>query len=121
MELLKTDGVSALSKAKDRSDQFGHQSDQISAISRDARAQAEKLEAQAAFNKQIALEANENAMKAYELAKNTITHQKNIRWVEVQRGATESISIYIIIVQMFLLVMSFVATSAVRLVSPKTN
>lgn len=82
MELLKTDGVSALAKAKDRSDQFGHQSEQISAISRDARIQAEKLETQAAFNKKIALEANENAMKAYELAKNTITHQKNIRWVE---------------------------------------
>lgn len=80
MELLQTDGVNALAKAKDRSDQFGHQSDQISSISREARAYADKIEVQSAINKRNAEEANEKSSKAYELAKNTITLQKNIRY-----------------------------------------
>lgn len=79
MELLQTDGVSALAKAKDRSDQFGHQSEQISLISRSARAQADKLQEQVESNKGNAKEAFEKSQAAYELAKNTITLQKNIR------------------------------------------
>lgn len=86
MELLRSDGVSALAKAKDRSDQFGQQSQQISSISRDARTQAERLEAQAEANKQAAITANENSQKAYEMAKNTITLQKNIRLVYKKKG-----------------------------------
>lgn len=70
-----------MAKAKDRSDQFGQQSQHISSISRDARMQAERLEAQAEANKQSAIAANENSLKAYEMAKNTITLQKNIRLV----------------------------------------
>lgn len=78
MELLQTDGVAALTKAKDRSDQFGHQSDQISDISREARSLVEKLELEAAINKQNAEEANQKSLQAYELAKNTLTLQQNI-------------------------------------------
>lgn len=80
LELLQTDGVAALARAKDRSDQFGQQSEQISEISREARSQADKLEAQVEQNKQNAKEANEKASKAYELAKNTLNLQKNIRF-----------------------------------------
>lgn len=79
LELLQTDGVSALGRAKDRFKQFGQQSEQISDISRQARARVETLEQQAELNKQNAKEANEKASKAYELAKNTLNQQKNIR------------------------------------------
>lgn len=80
LDLLQTDGVSALARAKDRFEQFGQQSDQISDISRQARARVETLEQQAEQNKNSAKEANEKASKAYELAKNTLSQQKNIRY-----------------------------------------
>lgn len=81
LDLLKTDGASALARARDRSEQFGQQSEQISDISRQARHQVEKLEELAEQNKKNALEANEKASNAYDLAKNTLSQQQNIRLV----------------------------------------
>lgn len=68
-----------MARAKDRSDQFGHQSEQISEISREARAHADKFADEAEFNRNRAKEANELASTAYDTAKNTISLQKNIR------------------------------------------
>lgn len=79
MELLHTSGVSALSKAKDRSDQFGQQSNQISEISREARQIVDTLEAQAEAKKTNAQEAIAKSQQAYDLAKNTFSLQSNIR------------------------------------------
>lgn len=79
LDLLKTEGASALARARDRSDQFGQQSEQISEISREARHKVEKLEALTGQNKQNAVEANEKATQAYDLAKNTLSQQQNIR------------------------------------------
>lgn len=70
-----------MARARDRSDQFGQQSEQISEISRDARHKVEKLEALAGQNKQNAVEANEKATAAYDLAKNTLSQQQNIRLI----------------------------------------
>lgn len=81
MDLLKTEGASSLARARDRSDEFGQQSEQISDISRQARHHIEKLESLAGQNKQNAMDANEKASKAYDLAKNTLTQQQNIRYV----------------------------------------
>lgn len=78
LELLQTDGVAALAKAKDRSDQFGHQSDQISFISRESRAIVTDLEQQALARQEQAKEAQEKSVQAYELAKNTFALQSNI-------------------------------------------
>lgn len=78
--LLQTNGAVALAKARDRSDQFGHQSEQISEISRQARGHADTLEAEAKHNKQKAKEASEKASEAYDMAKNAIALQKNIRF-----------------------------------------
>lgn len=76
---MQTSGVSSLSKAKDRSDQFGQQSNQISDISREARLIVETLEAQAEAKKTEAQDAIAKSQKAYDLAKNTFALQSNIR------------------------------------------
>lgn len=78
LELLQNDGAAALAKAKDRADKFGQQSEQISEISRHARAKVEKLEKDVEQSKQNAVEANEKASKAYELAKSTLNQQQQI-------------------------------------------
>lgn len=67
-----------MNRAKDKSDRFGQQSEQISEISRQARNFADQLEQQAENQKAIAKEANEKASAAYDLAKNAINLQKNI-------------------------------------------
>lgn len=77
--MLNTDGTSALARAKDRSEQFGQQSEQISEISREARAQVDALGKQADQSKQNAIDANEKASKAYELARNALSQQQQIR------------------------------------------
>lgn len=76
---MNTEGTAALARAKDRFEQFGQQSDQISEISREARAQVDQLEKQADENKQKANEAYEKALKANELAKNALSQQQQIR------------------------------------------
>lgn len=78
MELLQNDGATALAKAKDRADKFGQQSEQISEISRQARAKVEKLEKDAEESKRNAIDANDKASKAYELAKSTLSQQQMI-------------------------------------------
>lgn len=78
LELLQTDGAAALAKAKDRSDQFGHQSDQISYVSREARAIVADLEQWSAARQADAREAQEKSAQAYELAKSTFASQANI-------------------------------------------
>lgn len=80
MELLQTSGVTSLSKAKDRSDQFGQQSNQISEISRQARLIVDALEAQAEEKKANAHEAITKSQQAYDLAKNSFALQSNIRF-----------------------------------------
>lgn len=67
-----------MTKARERADKFGHQSNQISDISRQARARVDQLDKEAAESKQNALEANDKAAKAYELAKNALSQQKEI-------------------------------------------
>lgn len=69
LERLQTEGNNALALAKDRSDQFGSQSDQISEISREARAQADALEKKAQENRDIAQEAHKKALDAYDMAR----------------------------------------------------
>lgn len=64
--------------AKDRSDQFGTQSDQISKISREARAQADALEKKAQENREIAEQANNKATDAYNMAKDAYGALQNV-------------------------------------------
>ncbi|GAB0100956.1 Laminin subunit gamma-1 [Sergentomyia squamirostris] len=78
LELLQTEGAQALARAKDRSDQFGSQSEQISAISREARARADELEAKANFNRDVAVQASGNATEAYNLARDSMALLQNI-------------------------------------------
>lgn len=79
-ERLQIDGNSALNKAKERFEQFGQQSEQISDISRDSRKHVEQLEKQADESKRSAIEANEKASKAYDLARNALSQQQQIRY-----------------------------------------
>lgn len=77
--MLEIQGKPAFEKAKERFDQYGQQSDQISEISREARAQVEELEMKADQSRQNAIDAEAKASKAYELAKNTLNQQQLIR------------------------------------------
>lgn len=78
LERLQTEGNNALALAKDRSDQFGSQSDQISEISREARSQAEALEKKAKENRDIAEQANNKAGDAYTMAKDAYSALQNV-------------------------------------------
>lgn len=78
LERLQTEGTNALALAKDRSDQFGSQSEQISEISREARAQAEALEKKAKENREIAEQANNKAGDAYNMAKDALSALQNV-------------------------------------------
>lgn len=75
---MNNEGALALTKARERADKFGHQSNQISDISRQARARVDQLDKEAAESKQKALEANDKAAKAYELAKTALSQQQDI-------------------------------------------
>ncbi|XP_055378436.1 laminin subunit gamma-1 [Condylostylus longicornis] len=78
LELLNNEGETALQKARDKANKFGEQSEQISEISREARAIADELESQAELDLKNATDAHAAAQKAYDLAKNAINLQKNI-------------------------------------------
>jgi laminin, gamma 1 len=78
MELIQIEGVSELQRAKNKSNQFDHQSDQMSDISRNARKIAEDLEKAAEANKDKAKEAKERAINASDIAKNTIDLQRTL-------------------------------------------
>lgn len=78
MELIQIDGVTELSRAKNKSNQFDHQSEQMSDISRNSRKIAEDLEKAADYNRDKAKEAKERAINASDVAKNTIDLQRSI-------------------------------------------
>lgn len=78
MDLIQVEGVSELSRAKNKSNQFDQQSEQMSDISRNARKIAEDLEKAAEAHKSQAKEAKEKAINASDVAKNTIDLQRTI-------------------------------------------
>lgn len=78
MELIQIEGVQELSRAKNKSNQFDQQSEQMSDISRNARKIAEDLEKAADSNRDKAKEAKEKAINASDVAKNTIDLQRTI-------------------------------------------
>jgi laminin, gamma 1 len=78
MELIQIEGVSELQRAKNKSNQFDHQSEQMSDISRNARKIAEELEKAAETNRNKAKEAKERAINASDIAKNTSDLQRNL-------------------------------------------
>lgn len=78
MDLIQVEGVSELSRAKNKSNQFDQQSEQMSDISRNARKIAEDLEKAAEAHKTQAKEAKEKAINASDIAKNTIDLQRTI-------------------------------------------
>lgn len=78
MELIQTDGVAQLARAKDKSNQFDTQSEQMSDLSRNARKIAEELEKAAENYRNQAKETKERAISASEKAKDTIDLQKSI-------------------------------------------
>lgn len=67
-----------MARAKDRSDQFGHRSVQISEISREARSQADALEKKAKENFALAQEANDTATAAYDMARVAYDSLQNV-------------------------------------------
>lgn len=77
-DLLNSEGALALTKARERAEQYGHQSNTISDISRQARAKVDQLDKEVAESKQNALEANDKAAKAYDLARNALSQQQEI-------------------------------------------
>lgn len=78
LDLLHDEGEQALKKAQNKSVEFGVQSDQISDISREARALADRLESEAQFDLKNAKDANDAVEKAYELAKSAINLQQRV-------------------------------------------
>lgn len=116
--MLNTDGAAALARAKDRFDQFGQQSEQISKISREARAQVELLEKQADQSKQNANDANEKASKAYELARNALSQQQQIRYRTI---IGFSRNVFLFSMHFISLVMNCVRTSVPKSKSQKLH
>jgi laminin, gamma 1 len=78
LELIQTDGVAQLAKAKGKSNQFDTESELMSDISRNARKIADELEKTAENHRNLAKETKERAINASEKAKNTIDLQKSI-------------------------------------------
>lgn len=78
LNTLNDEGAMALARARNKSMEFGAQSNQISEISREARTLADQLEAQAQYDLKNAKDANNAVEKAYELAKNAINLQQKV-------------------------------------------
>lgn len=78
LDLLSDEGEKALAKAKEKSVEFGQQSEQISEISREARALAIKLESEAQFDLKNTKDAKDAVEKAHQLAKSAIDLQQDI-------------------------------------------
>ncbi|KAH8380868.1 hypothetical protein KR093_010077, partial [Drosophila rubida] len=78
LDLLTDEGTQALAKAKNKSVEFGEQSEQISDISRDARALADRLESEAQYDLKNAKDAKDAVEKAHQLAKNAIDLQEEV-------------------------------------------
>lgn len=75
---MQTEGISELARAKNKSNQFDHQSDQMSDISRTARNLADALETRAKEERDKAEKAKTASMKAYEQAKTASELQAEI-------------------------------------------
>ncbi|XP_058058444.1 laminin subunit gamma-1 [Anopheles bellator] len=78
VELLQTEGNTALGRAREISSHLGNQTNQISGISREARLYADRFKAEADANMKQAQEAHEKASEALRKANNAITQQSNI-------------------------------------------
>jgi hypothetical protein len=76
--MIQIDGKQELIRAKNKSNQFDHQSEQMSDISRNSRKIAEDLEKAADAYRDKAKEAKERAINASDIAKNTIDLQRSI-------------------------------------------
>lgn len=79
LEYLDGEGAAALAKARNRSDQFGKQSVDMSALAKESRLLAEKLESEARNIRDIADKAFNTSLVANQIAKDGITKQANIR------------------------------------------
>ncbi|XP_071445859.1 laminin subunit gamma-1 [Hetaerina americana] len=77
-DLVETEGMEALSKAKERSDKFGQQNREMSEIAREARLKVMELEDNVKEIQEIAEGALKASTEAIELARNTFNQQKNI-------------------------------------------
>ncbi|XP_075991196.1 laminin subunit gamma-1 [Anticarsia gemmatalis] len=78
LEYLDGEGAAALLKARNRSDQFGKQSVDMSALAKESRLLAEKLETEARNIREIADKAFNTSITANNIAKDGITKQANI-------------------------------------------
>lgn len=81
LEYLEGEGAAALAKARDRSDQFGKQSGEMSKLAKESRLLAEKLENEARNIRDIAEKAFNSSLAANKIAKDGINKQANIRYV----------------------------------------
>lgn len=78
LDQLNDEGNQALAKARNKSVEFGEQSEQISDISREARALADRLESEAQFDLKNAKDAMDAVEKAHQLAKSAIDLQQKV-------------------------------------------
>lgn len=78
LEYLEGEGAVALAKARNRSDQFGKQSVDMSALAKESRLLVEKLENDAKNIRDIADRALNTSLVAKNIAKDGITKQANI-------------------------------------------
>ncbi|RVE52211.1 hypothetical protein evm_003130 [Chilo suppressalis] len=78
LEYLDGEGAVALAKARDRSDQFGKQSGEMSKLAKESRLLAKKLENEARNIKDIAEKAFNTSLAANKIAKDGINKQANI-------------------------------------------
>ncbi|XP_031767395.2 laminin subunit gamma-1 [Galleria mellonella] len=78
LQYLEGEGAEALNKARERSDQFGKQSGEMSKLAKESRLQAEKLENEAKNIREIAEKAFNTSLAANKIAKDSINKQANI-------------------------------------------
>lgn len=89
VELLQTEGNTALGRAREISGHLGNQTNQISGISREARQYADRFKAEADANMKQAQEAQEKALEALKKANNAIAQQSNVTKELAATVATE--------------------------------
>ncbi|XP_050538498.1 laminin subunit gamma-1, partial [Daktulosphaira vitifoliae] len=77
-DYIQTEGATALSKAIMKSDELGQQSDQMSAIAREARKLVQSKEEEVEKMKTIAEKAINVSTEAFEITKDAVNQQKNI-------------------------------------------
>lgn len=78
LELVQTEGVSELNRAKNKAQHLDHQSEQMSDISRNARKHAEELEKMADEHKKNAKGMKDLTLNASDLAKKSIDLQRSL-------------------------------------------